>query len=340
MTIRALQTVGRLNVLSSPKILTLENQPATISVGQDVPFITNSRVTQNGDTVNTIQYRNIGIILKVTPHLNENGDVRMVVHPEVSEIGPQSQAVPISPGVTSPVFELNYADTTIVVKDGETAVLGGLIRNELQDTVQKLPILGDIPLVGLVFRSKVTEKKKVELIVLMTPHVVDDAEQLRRRSRQTNDKFVLITPEVLNDELDRWTRGLEEGTAVKAYNRGTVYLEANQVYQAVEELEHARDLAPGDAATRFNLGLAYAKAGQLDKAIVELNDAQRLDPRDAETHYNLGAIFWRRQDYNAAAREFKACMALDPNHDEAKKWLLKAEKAVKDVPTGERGEQK
>ena len=259
----------------------------------------------------------------------------MVVHPEVSEIGPASQAVPISNGVNSPVFGLNYADTTIVVRDGDTACLGGLIRNTMNESVQKLPIVGDIPLIGLAFRSKVTEKKKSELIVLMTPHVVDDSEQLRRRTDQTRSKFVLIPVEMVNDELDRWTRGLDDGSAVKAYNRGTVYLEAQQIQQAVEELEKARDIAPGDAATRFNLGLAYAKKGDLDKAMVELNEAQRLDPRDAETHYNLGAILWRRQDYNGSAREFRVCLALEPRHEEAATWLEKTERALKDVPQGD-----
>src|SRR5207302_97665 len=104
-TIRALRTEGRLNVLSSPKILTLENKAASISVGRDVPFINNSRITNNGDTVNTVQYRNIGIILNVTPQINDEGGVRMTVHPEVSEVGPQSDAVPITANVRSPVFE-------------------------------------------------------------------------------------------------------------------------------------------------------------------------------------------------------------------------------------------
>src|SRR5262249_28225802 len=96
LTLQALPTQGKLQVLSSPKIIAMENQIAQISVGQDVPFINNSRITQNGDTINTVQYRNVGVILKVTPKINENGEVRMLVHPEVSEIGPQSEAIPIS----------------------------------------------------------------------------------------------------------------------------------------------------------------------------------------------------------------------------------------------------
>ena len=255
LTIQALQTEGKLNVLSSPKILAMENQAAQISVGEDVPFITNSRITQNGDTVNTIQYQNVGVILKVTPKINERGEVRMVVHPEVSEIGPQSEAVPISNNVTSPVFNDNFADTTVVVNDGETAVIGGLIRNELNETVQKLPILGDIPLIGLAFRYKSVEKKKVELLVLLTPHVVDDAEKLRRQSRRRAGE---VRPRAATSgsgsSSRRWTRGLEDGSALKAYNRGTVYLEARRYEAAERELEEARALAPRDAPTHFNLG--------------------------------------------------------------------------------------
>ena len=304
---------------------------AQISVGEDVPFINNSRITQNGDTVNTVQYRNVGVILKVTPKINENGEVRMLVHPEVSEIGPQSEAVPISNNVTSPVFNDNFADTTVVVQDGETAVLGGLIRSEQNETVQKIPILGDIPLVGLAFRSKSVDKKKVELLVLLTPHVVSDAEKLRRQSRHVQDKFALVGEERIGLELETWTRGLEDGSALKAYNRGTVYLEARRYEEAAHELEQARALAPGDEPTHFNLGLAYARLGRLIEAKRELEEALRIDPRDPETHYNLGAIYWRCQDYETAAREFRACLELDPRHESAKNWLARAEAVQKDM---------
>ena len=335
LTLQALQTAGKLNVLSSPKILAMENQQAQISVGEDVPFINNSRITQNGDTVNTVQYRNVGVILKVTPKINERGEVRMMVHPEVSEIGPQSEAVPISNNVTSPVFNDNFADTTVVVNDGETAVLGGLIRNELNETVQKLPILGDIPLIGLAFRTKSVDKKKVELLVLLTPHVIDDAEKLRRQSRHVQEKFALVGEERIGLELETWTHGLEDGSALKAYNRGTVYLEAHRYDEAERALEEARSLAPQDAPTRFNLGLAYARAGRLVDAQREFEEALKIDPRDAETHFNLGSIHWRAQDYEAAAREFKACLQLDPLHEAAKKWLARAEAVHKDMtPAG------
>jgi general secretion pathway protein D len=337
LTLQALQTQGKLNVLSSPKILAMENQIAQISVGQDVPFINNSRITQNGDTINTVQYRNVGVILKVTPKINENGEVRMLVHPEVSEIGPQSESIPISNNVTSPVFNDNFADTTVVVSDGETAVLGGLIRTELNENVQKLPILGDIPLLGLAFRSKSIDKKKVELLVLVTPHVVDDAEKLRRQSRRVQEKFPMVGEERLGMELEAWTHGLEDGSALKAYNRGTVYLEARHYEEAERELEQARALAPADAPTHFNLGLAYARANQLLEARREFQEALRLDPGDPETHWNLGAIYWRAQDYEAAAREYRACLALDPKHDSARKWLARAEAILKDMtPSGGR----
>jgi general secretion pathway protein D len=260
----------------------------------------------------------------------------MLVHPEVSEIGPQSESVPISKDVTSPVFNDNFADTTVVVHDGETAVLGGLIRTEVNESVQKLPILGDIPILGLVFRSKTTDKKKVELLVLVTPHVVDDEEKLRRQSHHVQEKFSLVGEERLGMELETWTRGLEDGSPLKAYNRGTVLLEAHRYEEAEQELEQARALAPGDAATHFNLALAYARAGRLIDAKREFLEAQRIDPRDPETHWNLGAIYWRAQDYEAAAKEYRACLALDPKHESAKKWLARAESIIKDMTPSER----
>jgi general secretion pathway protein D len=332
MIIHALQTDGKLNVLASPKILALENQAAEINIGQQVPYVTNSRITQNGDTVNTIQYQSVGVILKVTPHLNDAGDVRMIVHPEVSQIGPQSEAVQITANVTSPVFEKNYADTTIVVRDGESAIMGGMIRDDLTETVNKMPVLGDIPLLGLVFRDKQWEKKKVELVVFLTPHVIDDAEQMRRRTRATSEKFVLVPPELLKDELDRWTRGLDENSAVAHYNRGTVYLESGRILEAIEELSIARDMAPRDAATHFNLGLALAKKGDLEPAEAELRATAQLDPRDAETHYNLGAVLWRKQDFAGAAREFKTALQLEPSHEDARRWVNRAEAAARDFP--------
>jgi general secretion pathway protein D len=322
--LRALRTEGRLDILSSPKILVLENQPAEISVGQEVPYVTNSRVTTNGDTVNTIQYRDVGIILRVTPQISEDGTVRMTVHPEVSSIAPDSESVPISEGVRSPTFNRNFADTTIVVQTGQTAVIGGMIQDSFSETFFKIPLLGDIPIFGRLFGSTSREKIKQEIVVFLTPHVIETPGQLSRRSQETVQQYAYVPTEVMNAELDRWLRNLEEETHAYQYNRGTVLLESGRVDDAIVALEKARDHNPRDAATRVNLALALARAGLLERSETELREALRLDPTDAEAAYDLGAVLWRRNDYVQAARMFERALLVDPNHAEALRWLTRA----------------
>lgn len=322
--LRALRTEGRLDILSSPKILVMENQPAEISVGQEVPYVTNSRVTDNGNTINTIQYRDVGIILRVTPQISEDGTVRMTVHPEVSSIAPDSESVPISDGVRSPTFNKNYADTSIVVHTGQTAVIGGMIRDSYTDTFFKIPLLGDIPILGRLFGSTIREKVKQEIVVFLTPHVIESPGQLTRRSQETIAQFAYVPTEVMNAELDRWLRNLEEETHAYQYNRGTVLLESGRVDEAIEALERARDLSPRDAATRVNLALALARANLLERAEAELREALALDPTDAEIAYDLGAVLWRQADFVQAARMFERALLVDPDHPEAARWLQKA----------------
>ncbi len=319
--LRALQTDGRLNILSSPKILCLENQDAEISVGQEVPFVTNSRITQNGDTVNTIQYRDVGIILRVTPQVNEDGHVKMVIHPEVSSIAPASESVQISEGVRSPTFNRNFADTTIVVADSETAVIGGLISNSIVETEFSIPLLGNIPILGRLFGSTIKEKVKQEIVVFLTPHVVESAGELRARTNKTLGEFAMVPVEVVREELDRWLRGMEMETHPYHYNRGTVLLEGGRVPEAIDDLRKAISFKGGDPSAHFNLGLALARAGRLEEAKAELRVAALLAPGDAEIPYNMAAVYWRQDDYPLAAAKFQRTLELDPLHEQAREWL-------------------
>lgn len=322
--LRALRTEGRLDILSSPKILVMENMPAEISVGQEVPFVTNSRITQLGDTVNTIQYRDVGIILRVTPQISHDGTVRMTVHPEVSSIAPDSESVPISDGVRSPTFNKNFADTTIVVRTGQTAVIGGMIRDSYSETFFKIPLLGDIPIFGRLFGSTIREKIKQEIVVFLTPHVIETPGQLTRRSQEVIQQYAYVPTEIMNSELDRWLRNLKEDTHAYQYNRGTVLLESGRVDDAIKALERARDIAPRDAATRVNLALALARAGLYERAELELREALVLDPTDGEIAYDLGAVLWRQGDFVQAARMFERALLVTPDHPEAQRWLQRA----------------
>ena len=176
VTLRALQEVGKLNILSRPYILTGNNQAATITVGAEVPFVTNVRFTETGQAINTIEYQDIGIILEVTPSINREGLVTMTVSPEISET--TGETVPIGQGVEAAVFAKRSSEARLAVRDGQTIVIGGLIEDQLKKNVDKVPLLGDIPLVGALFRRTIEEKSKTELLIFLTPHVAAAAEEL------------------------------------------------------------------------------------------------------------------------------------------------------------------
>ncbi len=179
-TLRALQEVGELNVLSRPYILTSNNQTATITVGQEVPFIRDTRITETGQTINTIEYEDIGIILKVTPNINPDGLVIMDISPEISTT--TTETVPISENVDAAVFAKRSSTSRVSIRNGQTIVIGGLMQDNNRNTVNKVPLLGDIPLVGELFKRTRVEKEKTELLIFLTPQVAENQLELQNVS--------------------------------------------------------------------------------------------------------------------------------------------------------------
>jgi len=176
ITLRALQETGKLNVLSRPYILTRNNQLATITVGEEVPIPTGT-TTVAGQTQTTIEYRDdIGIVLDVTPSINPEGLVNMVVSPKITTRS--AETVPISETLNAQAFATRSAQTRVAVHDGQTIVIGGLIEDQMKDTVKKIPLLGDVPLIGNLFKRTIKEKTKTELLIFLTPHVAQEARDL------------------------------------------------------------------------------------------------------------------------------------------------------------------
>ena len=168
--IRALQNEGRLEVLSRPQILTADNQEATINIGQRVPFVTDSRLTPQGDTINQFTYQDVGVILKVTPRISPDGYVKMDLSPSISDLS--SSKVDISKGVSVPIINQRTATTAVTVKSGQSVLLGGLIGTVDDIRTKKVPVLGDIPGLGLLFQSKTKSKARKELLIVLTPQVL------------------------------------------------------------------------------------------------------------------------------------------------------------------------
>lgn len=191
LLVKALAADTNSNVLSTPSLLTLDNQEAEIVVGQNVPFLT-GQYTNTGavsgatNPFQTIQREDIGIKLKVKPQINEGDAVKLNIEQEVSSLTRSSVAT------ADIVTNKRTIKTTVIVEDGNMVVLGGLTSEDLQQVSQKVPILGDIPLLGALFRSKDTQKIKRNLMIFLHPIIIRDAETERLISQQKYEEMQQI----------------------------------------------------------------------------------------------------------------------------------------------------
>lgn len=180
VVLNALKTTGNANILSTPSLLTLDNQEAFITVGQNVPFITGS-FTNTGSNegasnpFQTIERENVGITLSVTPHINEGDSVVLDIEQEVSNvIVGASQISDAADLITSE----RKIQTKVLARDNQVVVLGGLIEDQVQDGQQKVPLLGDIPFLGRLFRSDSVQVDKTNLLIFIRPTIIRDDEEL------------------------------------------------------------------------------------------------------------------------------------------------------------------
>lgn len=172
----AMKQQGTLNILSSPKISAINNQKALVKLTKrEVSWIKKTTVTGNPpvvETSNTPQVDEVGIFLDVTPQINEQGLITMHIHPSISEITRVSE----SPDQLSsmPVIDVREVDTIVNAQSGQTVVIAGLIKDKISETRKYVPLLGDIPLLGNLFSQVFQEKEKTELVILLTPYVLNE----------------------------------------------------------------------------------------------------------------------------------------------------------------------
>ncbi len=176
--VNALETVTNVRVVSSPLLLVLDNQTAALQVGDEVPVSTQSAVstiTAGAPVVNSIEYRNTGVILDVTPRVNTGGLVTLELGQEVSDAVRTT-----SSDLDSPTFQQRRVESTIAVQDGEAIAIGGLIRDRNEQTDSGVPLLKDIPVLGFLFGTTTTRNTRTELLVLLRPRVVGNEEEAQR----------------------------------------------------------------------------------------------------------------------------------------------------------------
>lgn len=200
--VSALRGDGKSNILSTPSILTLDNQEAEIKVAQEVPFLTGQYTpaspTTGGAISNpfqTIQRKDVGLILKVKPQINEGDSVRLDIHQEVSSLAPTVT------GAVDLITNKRELTTSVLVKDDSLLVLGGLIDNQLKDNVQKVPALGDIPLLGNLFRYRTNNRTKSDLMVFLHPKILRDP---ATEAAVSSEKYNYMRTEQLQMRQEDW----------------------------------------------------------------------------------------------------------------------------------------
>jgi type IV pilus assembly protein PilQ len=181
--VKLIESTTDTNILSSPQITTLDNQEASIHVGKKIPVPTYSYNDDRGTwEITGYEDEDVGITLKVTPHVSE-GNIIMAVAPEISEI--IGWVVGPSGNEEKPQLSARSANTQVRVKDGETIVIGGLIKDKKGKMVSKVPFLGDIPIIGLFFRRNRPTKEKIDLLIFLTPHILTDEIEQKDTGRMT-----------------------------------------------------------------------------------------------------------------------------------------------------------
>ncbi|HLO99640.1 MAG TPA: secretin N-terminal domain-containing protein, partial [Fimbriimonas sp.] len=178
----AIQTDQKFNILSTPRIFTSNNTQAEINISQSIPYVVSSRTDNNGNLLYNYDFQDVGIVLTVTPRITANGYVTMDINQTANDLQ----------GYTSfnaPIINQREADTVVSVKNGETIILGGIIRSSVTATTNKIPILGDIPILGQLFKSSSKESKRTELLVLLTPRIVKDEVDARDLADNTKKQL-------------------------------------------------------------------------------------------------------------------------------------------------------
>jgi type II secretion system protein D len=169
--IRALKTQGRIDILNRSQVTSLDNQQSYITVGQSFPYISGAFASGLTNTITpTVTYRDTGVALRVTPRVSPDGTVLMRVEPSI--VNPEATPVNLGNGLLATVFDQQLVQTTVLAADGETVVIGGLISKTRTRQENKIPWLGDLPLVGAAFRFRSDSQTKRELIVILTPHII------------------------------------------------------------------------------------------------------------------------------------------------------------------------
>lgn len=266
--VRAFSTNSDVQILSTPQIMTTDNEEAMINVAENIPFLTRQDRSSGGSGIDYSNYdfKDVGVTLTITPQINQERFVRLQIAQNVSQVVNQEE-------IGLPTTLKREAKTTVVIKDGQTVVIGGLIDETDNKTKYKVPVLGRIPILGSLFRSQSDSLTKKNLYIFITPHIIENP---------------------------------GEATAVYEDKKGhidTIKEGAIRMYQGRRDTKDTR-LA--------NLGYKYLQLGEYDKALEYYEKALEINPENPYAILNSGYIYQMREEKEKAKEFYKRLIELDP----------------------------
>lgn len=252
--LKAYQSDADVNIISTPQILTMDNKKAEISVGENVPFITSQNTTASQQDYTQFEYKDVATKLSITPHINQSDVLRLEIETEVLRAKDTSN---------TPTTFKRTATTTVILNDKSTIVIGGIIGQDASDNNYKVPLLGDIPLLGWLFRTHTTSSKKTNMFIFITPRIVRNPAQAAAVTLKKEDEMGKVLPSVKR-ELHK-EENLEH--AMTLTRKGYDKLRNEETDAAKDFFSEALVIDPANPFALMNMGVIYEKEKQPQKAL-------------------------------------------------------------------------
>ncbi len=254
--LRAYKTDSDINIISTPQILTTDNKKAEISVGETVPYITSRNTTASEQDYSQYAYKDVATRLSITPHINQADTLRLEIETEVTRLKGNVDTL-------TPTTYKRTAQTTVIVSDTDTIVIGGIIGQDTTENEWKIPLLGDIPFLGWLFKTRTTTSEKTNMFIFITPHIVKNPADIANVTMRKGNKLEQVMPgvgEVLREKKD-------PEHSLRLSDIGYEKLVAGQYREAEAYLNEALSVNPRNPFALINLGVLFEKEGAYLKAL-------------------------------------------------------------------------
>lgn len=259
---------GDVHIISTPQILTTDNQEAVIKVGENVPYLT--KEADGDQNYETYEYKDVGVTLKITPQINQEGTVRMEIFQEIIKLKSSDEY--------RPTTLTRSAETTVIVRNNSTVVIGGIIGDDNENVTEKVPYLGDIPLFGWLFKTKTNTRLRTNLFIFLTPHIVRNPVEIKHLSEQKKNEMEReyrvgsAEDPLASGPLDYFADDL------LLAEQGFQELQQGDYAEAKKHLSRALALNPENPYALINMGVVYEAAGEMELAADMYERVLDLDP--------------------------------------------------------------